>query len=530
MTQPFLPLFLRNLRAWFGTKGFVMVAVAALVPLALTGAWVATHRADVEAVSVTWDKSFVREGDVVNFTAVVRNDGGVDVPSFNATLAVGTVFNSAAGPRFSQSAGNTTTIDGLAPGTSRELHLTWPAEAGVYYVVLDVDTPERGEDSDKIGEIDEYDNQIALPLAVAYPLGSDAERPAAPGNLTGPANATSLTDAAVGALTPVTTKAGDNATLTVGYRNDGPDRLENASVVLRLGRVFGGRFVASEQTSEEVTLDPGEAGTLTLAWPVQEGTWWQEAWINVTGNVSDPDASNNHVAATFTVDPFVGPDAVPPKPPEKLTVKEFYSNILSFLHLVVLVPLIALFYAAGVITDERERGSLPYLLTRPLHRWLIPVTKFVASYLVAAAALALGIVATYFLLFQANPQGADAGFLATPLLLTLVALFAYGALFTLLGVVVDRPYLVGLAFVLGWEVVAANFVPWVKFLTLKHWVGQTLVSFEPGNEHPGWALDKGLQWLPEGTEAQFALRVVLIVAVTSLIAAGVMMKKREFEV
>src|SRR5438552_14315964 len=46
-----------------------------------------------------------------------------------------------------------------------------------------------------------------------------------------------------------------------------------------------------------------------------------------------------------------------------------------------LVPLTALLYAAGMIQDEIEEQTLTYLLMRPLPRWALYVTKYLATLL-----------------------------------------------------------------------------------------------------------------------------------------------------
>ena len=511
MTAPLIPLLATNLRAWLSARGFVMVVVASLVPLLLTGAWVVTHRADLAADDLTWTPQEFREGDNVTFSATVRNAGGTNVDSFNATVAIGTVFNG----RFLQTAGETVEVEPLAPGATRQITLQWTAQPGVYYAFVDVDP--IGED--KIAEVDEFNNQLPVPFAVGYRSPGADEAPAAPANLTGGPNATGVADVSVEIVLPATFSADNATTIEARVRNDGPAAVENASVTLRIGRTFFGRFSPTQTLTENVSLESGASRTFSLEWTAQEGAYWAEAFVNAS-DVADADAADNHAARAFTVDPVVGPDATPPKPPEKVTIKEFYLQVLSLLHLRILIPFIGLFYAAGVITDERERGTLAYILTRPVPRWTIPVAKFVASYVVAAIAITLGIVGTYLVLFGTVPAGSDVGFLTTPILMSLLALFVYGAFFVLLGTLVERPYLVGVAFVIGWETVAGSFVPWVRNITLSQHLLNAIAL---------WPLDKGLQWVPEGPEGLRALRVILIAAVAFLVASAIVMKRREFE-
>lgn len=522
MSKPILALLGSNLRTWLSAKGFWLVAASALLPLVLTGAWVATHQANVTIDSIQIDDAELVEGDAVNFTAVVRNTGRSAVGPFNATMAVGTVSGGSLFPE----ATNTVEIPGLEPGAEHVVNLTWTASPGKLYVVAiaDSDQPE-----DDLGEIDEYDNQNATPILVKRALPAADSAPKPPATLGGDDNATNGTvDLAVTGLSlgagPIEPRVAREFTVTV--TNNGAAAVTDARVQIRAGSSFGTSFLPSATEDQLVTLQPGESTSVPLTWTPPEGAYWLEAWIEPPAGAKEATVADNHQTQAFTVDPRITEQDVPPDPPEKLTIKQFYLNVLSLLHFRILLPLVALFYAAGVIADEKERGSLPYVLTRPLPRWLIPITKFVASFAVATVAVLVGLLLTFVLLFGTTTEGGDVGFFTTPVIVGLLTLFVYGAIFTLMGVWVQRPYLVGVAFVLGWENAASIFVPWVRNLTVTQHVSNALA---------GWPLDKGLQWLPdaslpEGPGARTAVWILLGVAAACLVAASTMMKKREFEV
>lgn len=508
MTPPIVPLFTRSLKGWFSAKGFGLVVAAALLPLALTGAWVTTHRADVAITGLQWDQPKLTEGDTVHFTATVKNTGPVAANNFNASLAIGSV----AGGQLFPVGSNDTVIDHLAPGESRTISLDWNASPGTLFVVATADT------SDTIAEIDEFNNQNATPLVVGYRVPDAASAPKAPANLTGDANATSIAELSIDSITIPT--SGDNRTIVAVIKNDGPNGVAGANVTLRVGQDFSGQFFAAQETTTQLDLASGESKTVDLPWTTRPGAYWVEAWVAAPTGTHDSDGTNNHATKSVVVEPKLDPALAPPKPPEKLTIKEFYLQVLELLHLRVLLPLVALFYAAGIVADEREKKTLGYILTRPTPRWVFPLLKFVASFLVAAAATVIGLVLTYLLLFGTTPQGGDIGFLTTPVLASLLTLFAYGALFTLLGVLMERPYLVGLAFVIGWENAAPIFVPWVGNLTL---------SQHLGNAIRGWKLDAGLQWLPTTDDSVRGLLVVLAAGAAFLVASAYAMKRKEFE-
>lgn len=518
MANNLVVLLANNFKAWVSARGFIMVVAAALVPLILTGAWVATHQTDVAASDVSWDPDPAVDGTRINVTALIVNKGRFDVGAFNATITIGSVSPTSTGATLISQSTNRTRIEGLGAGESKQIFLNWTPRPGAFVVLADADN------SDELGEIEEFNNQKLQWLEVRYKPANLSQAPRAPGNLTGPSGATGSADLAVTALDyPADPRSNTNITITATIRNNGPDAVTDANVTLHAGQVFSQQLFASRETKMNVSLGPGETTTVALAWnQVPPGPYWIESFVNAT-NIQDPDASNNHRADPFNVHVRVGEDAKFPDPPERLTIKRFYFDILNVLHLRILLPLIGLFYAAGVLSDEREKGNLVYLLTRPVPRPLIPITKFVASFLVASVAVVAGILGTFFLLLG-TPQS-DIGFLTTPLFISLISLFVYGSFFILLGVWFQRPYLIGLVWVIGWETIAGNFVPWVENLTLSH---HLLTAFE------GWwqvdeELHQPLLWLPKGTEALQALQWMVLAAVVFLVAAVVSMRVREFD-
>lgn len=513
-----MPLLRSSLRTWLSVKGVWLVAAAALLPLVLTGAWVATHRADVTASGLELPDD-VREGDNVTFRATIANTGPSRVDAFNATIAVGTVSGRSLIPLGSE----TIAIDGLDAGATREVTLQWTAQPGILFVVAFADQ------EDVLAEVDEYDNQDAKPLAVAYAAGETADAPTAPPAVEGDANATAASDLALTALARSGTTPGGQARLDATATNHGANATEGVLVV-RVGRSFGGSFFSASETRSNVTLEPGASQTITLTWPAQEGSWWHEAWIEPGDGLREATPADNHRSESFGVDPTIPEGFQPPEIPEKLTIKEFYLNILELLHLRFVIPLVALFYAGGLIADEKERGSLPYILTRPIPRSALVWTKYASGLLVAGLVFAIGLLLTYLLLFQTVPAGREAWYLGVPLLLSLIALAVYGACFAALATITDRPYLVGGALILLQFATTIAFVSGSAVIALPDWFRYLMPAQYVSDALARWTPDLGFSWLPEGEGGTRAILILAAIAVGALIFAVTTMKKREFEV
>lgn len=554
--QPVGVLLSLSARGWLSTRGVWLAFAAGLVPLLLTGAWVLTHQADVAATGLVSDKGTldefgrltVTEGERVTFTGTVQNVGRSATGPFNASLVVlsyglrlepdGSVGVDLA--RAQQEDERRETIPGLGPGETASVRLSWNATVragtvpGLYLAALIADA-----DGD-VSEIEELNNFAHLggtrgkiePFLVDFRPPGPEGAPDPPPGLDGNASRGLETDARIDGLTL------DQRSWTLGQEvraravvaNGGPGLLENATVTLRFGRVsFGTALTTLHSTTQTVTVASGGFAAVNGSWIPQDqlGSFWVQASV-APALSADPDTLNNVRAEGFSVKAIVHPSLVelanqhPALKPfleaqERGTIKSFYSAIFGFLHLHIIIPLIGLFYAGGVISDERERGNLTYLLVRPVRRWLVPLSKFAAGFAVAAAAIVFGVAASFGVMFGA--PGGDIGFLTTPIFISLVALLAYGAFFTLLGVHVDRPYLVGLAFVIGWEGIAGNLVPWAGNLTINRHVV---------NAFQGWKLDAGVQTLPAAGEATTALQILLAATVAFLALAAYSMTRREF--
>lgn len=513
MPGPVLTLLESSLRSWVGSRGFVIVLAAAIYPLFLTGAWIATHQGDVGTLSVDWQPRPVVEGENVTFTATLQNNAGGPVGPFVANLSVGTIFVAGGDVRFFPQETESVEVPGLAPGANTTVQLTWTAaSAGAYAVTV------LADGADRIPEVEEENNFKASVFAVHYKVPGADEQPAPAANLTGTPGAEVVADAAVAVEAVPEVQPGNTTTLRATVTNLGPGELRDARAVLRVGRVFNRNFISPQQAAQNMTLAAGQSATLELNWTAQQGPAWVAAHVQLPEGAHDPGGDNNHAARALAVQPVVSGET--PPPPEKLTLKAFYREVLNVQWGLVL-PLIALFYAAGIVAGEREAGNLPYLLTRPVRRWLIPLTRFAASFALVAGTVATGVVLT-FLLLLGTPER-EPSLLVTPLLISLLIVFAYGAVFALIGVAVDRPYLVGIAFVVGWErIVPTFFAPWVGNLTVFQHIRNAIAAWDPFAE--------GAALLPAGEEALRPFLVLLAAGAVFLAAAAAYMHRRDFDV
>ena len=201
---------------------------------------------------------------------------------------------------------------------------------------------------------------------------------------------------------------------------------------------------------------------------------------------------------------------------------DLYAIVVAVYWIRNVLPLTALFHATSLVADEVDDRTLTYLLTRPLTRPTILAGKF-AAYLAASLGMALPAgVLTFFILLTArgwSGVGASVPDLFRDLGVVALTLLVYGALFTLLGVLLRRPVIPGLLFLFGWELMA-NLPGYLPRFTLTAWL-RSLIRHRPAQE--GLAELFG-QVQPTG----LSLIVILVSTVVFLAAAAWVFSEREY--
>jgi ABC-type transport system involved in multi-copper enzyme maturation permease subunit len=528
-------ILLKNaFKSWFGPKGIILLLVAAAFPAILTGAWVVTHLADPAAVSLSWDPVEPQQGEEVNFTGVIRNDGRASTGDFNATVSLWRAIGIDPFTEdviFARPVNRTEPVPSLSPGEEITLSFSWtPQNQGGFAVFLVADP------DDEVGEVEDSNNVIGNVILVGAAVQGPDEAPEAPQNLTGVSSASEMVDANVTEIRidSLPLRPDEEARFEAIIANDGPTDLREAEVVVQVGTARGNQLFPSQTMRQVVNVSAGETANVTLTWPdADPGSFWVQAYVNVSANQTDGVAENNFLTRAFVVNPGPLGDIERPELPERLTIKSFYLQVL-LLHFWIIVPFIALFFAGGVVSDEKSEGNLVYLLTRPIPRFMIPLSKFVAGFVTGAVAVSLANVAAFLILFGFGAER-DIGYLTTPLIASLLAFFAYMAIFTFLGVIFERPYVVGILYILVWEALglfdsllqSSNIDVQIE---VADWVENFTVIFNLGKALETWPLDQGFVFLPEAEAAVSALRNIVVAGLVFLVLACIVMQMRQFDV
>jgi len=195
---------------------------------------------------------------------------------------------------------------------------------------------------------------------------------------------------------------------------------------------------------------------------------------------------------------------------------ELLGRVTNELVIGFVLPFVALFYGVAVVRDEVEGGTLPYLLTRPIPRHVIYGSRLGAA-LGAVLAIVVGLTAVHAVILGAAPTGDQ----LTRLMVALVlGCLAYGGLFSALGAIFKRPFLIGLFALLMVDAPLSRLPMVARHITIR----ANLANIAGLSEEP-----EGLAQLMDSTvDVGSSYMIILAVLVVALVAGFWAFERREF--
>ena len=150
------------------------------------------------------------------------------------------------------------------------------------------------------------------------------------------------------------------------------------------------------------------------------------------------------------------------------------NGLLANLVMGTTLPLTLLIIGTGSISTEIDDGSIVYLLTKPVPRELIAVTKIGVA---VGVSVLFGAVPVFLsaLILTGSVEAVTMSFL----LASLIACVVYCTLFVLLGVISRQAVMVGLLYILLWESLIAGLVPEVRVLSVRYWATSLVSRIAP---------------------------------------------------
>ncbi|MGI5323510.1 ABC transporter permease [Actinomadura nitritigenes] len=171
------------------------------------------------------------------------------------------------------------------------------------------------------------------------------------------------------------------------------------------------------------------------------------------------------------------------------------ANVLQKFGLATLLPLLALIAGTGVIGPEIDDGQIMYVLTKPIPRQVIVLTKLaVAIVLVAAFSVVPTLLAGLVL------TGTTAQLVPAFTVGVLVGGVAYSAVFVALAVMSRNAVTIGLLYALVWETLLGSFAPGAKSASIQQWALSVTDALTPAS--------------PVSSSVDLGVAIPLLIAVT----------------
>lgn len=142
---------------------------------------------------------------------------------------------------------------------------------------------------------------------------------------------------------------------------------------------------------------------------------------------------------------------------------EVAGPVLIGIGVAVVLPLIALIVGTGVLGSEIDDGTIVHILTKPVPRWKIVLSKLFVAFAVSAAVVAVAMFVAAAMVGGVRLGFAFAGAGA-------VGALAYSALFLALSLLTRRPVLLGLIYITVWEGLLGNLVSGTRVLSVQQYV------------------------------------------------------------
>jgi ABC-2 type transport system permease protein len=191
-----------------------------------------------------------------------------------------------------------------------------------------------------------------------------------------------------------------------------------------------------------------------------------------------------------------------------------------------LAPLAALLCAAGVVRDEVEQQTLTYLLLRPLPRSALYAIKLLAAMIVAALLTIFFAVLTLVVIDRlagkpGGPLPLDKALHAA--LIFSVTQTAYCGLFGLLGLLMRRSLVIGVAYIILFEGALAAFNTLARKLTVMYYFRVLVLRWLKPAEAKTWEID-----LTTAPSAKSCVLTLLIAALVFTAIGSLVLCSHEF--
>ena len=140
-------------------------------------------------------------------------------------------------------------------------------------------------------------------------------------------------------------------------------------------------------------------------------------------------------------------------------VAELYNSLTIGLGMSILYPVTALVVSTAALGEERKAHTIPFLLLKPVSKWVTALGVVIAAAIVSFTILEAGVLVTW--LVAAVMSGEWSIGVPTTVAVALQSL-ASAALFVPLGLVLNRATLAGLGYLFIWEGIFSSIIEGIQ--------------------------------------------------------------------
>lgn len=143
------------------------------------------------------------------------------------------------------------------------------------------------------------------------------------------------------------------------------------------------------------------------------------------------------------------------------------------------IPFLTLFYGVSLISGEQESQTLVYLLTRGVPRWIIALVKFVTAEAVCLVGILVSMLLAWLILmihFGVAPVLQSFSWWLALAGAAASATSTYLAIFFALGLVLRRPAVAGIVFIVFWEGLVGLLKGVIRYATVIHYPRSVAVN------------------------------------------------------
>lgn len=204
-----------------------------------------------------------------------------------------------------------------------------------------------------------------------------------------------------------------------------------------------------------------------------------------------------------------GADAGPREPGTVRGAPDVLRTVVLFLHIQVVLPILALVAGSAVVTEEIENRTITYLFLRPIPRAALLLGRWLAN-LVVVLALLLGSAMAVVWAVRASGQTPPFDLVQRILWALALGGAVYSLLGAVLGVFLRKPMIVCLGYAFAFEVGLANVPGSTQRLSLQYYLRSIVVEQEDSAFQP-FRILQVVEYLTPA-EATVRLLAVMVIA------------------